>query len=233
MVASLREEAINLGISACVDFVVNAPYSQLHSWLSRAAVGLHTMWNEHFGKRCSYLNTLSKYSLGTAYHTPYHAPTSYGSPYHTPCHKPYHIPYHLNTTSHIQTNIPPALIPYDTFPFCPTLLTLRYPTLHYSASLCITLPQPAPLYPILPCPTLPYPASLPGISIVEMMAAGLPSLTLPCPVLFCPFPALPYSASPYSHPILLSPYPILPYPVLPSRHINRGNDGSWPGRGGS
>ena len=49
MVASLRDEAINLGISACVDFVVNAPYSQLHSWLSRAAVGLHTMWNEHFG----------------------------------------------------------------------------------------------------------------------------------------------------------------------------------------
>jgi len=32
-----------------VDFVVDAPFSELKSWLSRASVGLHTMWNEHFG----------------------------------------------------------------------------------------------------------------------------------------------------------------------------------------
>lgn len=32
-----------------VEFVVNAPYSELKGWLGRASVGLHTMWNEHFG----------------------------------------------------------------------------------------------------------------------------------------------------------------------------------------
>ena len=32
-----------------VEFVVNAPYDQLRSYLERALVGLHTMRDEHFG----------------------------------------------------------------------------------------------------------------------------------------------------------------------------------------
>ena len=32
-----------------VDFVLNQPYSVVKDWLGRASVGLHTMWNEHFG----------------------------------------------------------------------------------------------------------------------------------------------------------------------------------------
>jgi hypothetical protein len=32
-----------------VDFVVDAPFSELKRLLGRASVGLHTMWNEHFG----------------------------------------------------------------------------------------------------------------------------------------------------------------------------------------
>ena len=114
MVTSLRDEAINLGISACVDFVVNAPYSQLHSWLSRAAVGLHTMWNEHFGKRFS---------------CPY-------TPFSTD------LPYHCNYPQFFaqSQSLMVLLTPHDTF-----------------------------YLPYLSCPTPPTP----GISIVEMMAAGL------------------------------------------------------------
>lgn len=32
-----------------VEFVVGAPFAELKRWLGRASVGLHTMWNEHFG----------------------------------------------------------------------------------------------------------------------------------------------------------------------------------------
>ena len=49
LVAALRREAQLLGVATHVDFVINAPYGVLYEWLSRAAVGLHTMWNEHFG----------------------------------------------------------------------------------------------------------------------------------------------------------------------------------------
>lgn len=36
-------------VQAQVEFVVNAKFSELKEWLQRASVGLHTMWNEHFG----------------------------------------------------------------------------------------------------------------------------------------------------------------------------------------
>lgn len=32
-----------------VELVVGAPFPELKRWLGRASVGLHTMWNEHFG----------------------------------------------------------------------------------------------------------------------------------------------------------------------------------------
>lgn len=32
-----------------VIFEINAPFQKLLEWVSKAKVGLHTMWNEHFG----------------------------------------------------------------------------------------------------------------------------------------------------------------------------------------
>jgi alpha-1,2-mannosyltransferase len=39
----------SLALDANVEFVLNQPYSVVKDWLGRASVGLHTMWNEHFG----------------------------------------------------------------------------------------------------------------------------------------------------------------------------------------
>jgi alpha-1,2-mannosyltransferase len=44
-----RKLVKSLGLADCVDFVLNQPYSVVKEWLGRASVGLHTMWNEHFG----------------------------------------------------------------------------------------------------------------------------------------------------------------------------------------
>lgn len=44
--SALAEE---LGVRDSVQFVVNCSFQQLKGWLGRASVGLHTMWNEHFG----------------------------------------------------------------------------------------------------------------------------------------------------------------------------------------
>ena len=49
LVRSLEAEATFLGIVDHVSFVVNAPFSVLYGWLGEAQIGLHTMWNEHFG----------------------------------------------------------------------------------------------------------------------------------------------------------------------------------------
>ena len=32
-----------------IQFVVNQPYSVVQEWLQKAQIGIHTMWNEHFG----------------------------------------------------------------------------------------------------------------------------------------------------------------------------------------
>lgn len=53
--AGLQVLAEELGLSAkashqdAVQFVVNQPYSVVQDWLCKADIGLHTMWNEHFG----------------------------------------------------------------------------------------------------------------------------------------------------------------------------------------
>lgn len=44
-----RALAVELGVEERVEFVVNCSYDELKGWLGRASVGLHTMWNEHFG----------------------------------------------------------------------------------------------------------------------------------------------------------------------------------------
>ena len=48
-VAELRKLAKGLGIDDSVEFVLNQPYPVLKAWLGRASIGIHTMWNEHFG----------------------------------------------------------------------------------------------------------------------------------------------------------------------------------------
>eukprot|EP00550_Attheya_septentrionalis_P009430 CAMPEP_0198297260 /NCGR_PEP_ID=MMETSP1449-20131203/36260_1 /TAXON_ID=420275 /ORGANISM="Attheya septentrionalis, Strain CCMP2084" /LENGTH=449 /DNA_ID=CAMNT_0043998143 /DNA_START=201 /DNA_END=1550 /DNA_ORIENTATION=- len=48
-VQQLRELSDRLGIASRVEFVINQPYPVLKEWFGRASVGLHTMWNEHFG----------------------------------------------------------------------------------------------------------------------------------------------------------------------------------------
>jgi alpha-1,2-mannosyltransferase len=48
-VDNLQKLSRELGIQDHVEFVLNQPYPVLKDYLSRASVGLHTMWNEHFG----------------------------------------------------------------------------------------------------------------------------------------------------------------------------------------
>mmetsp|Transcript_5288 Transcript_5288/g.8606 ORF Transcript_5288/g.8606 Transcript_5288/m.8606 type:complete len:423 (+) Transcript_5288:929-2197(+) len=45
----LRSEAEQLGVEKHVAFVANGSYAELQDYMQRAWVGLHTMWNEHFG----------------------------------------------------------------------------------------------------------------------------------------------------------------------------------------
>lgn len=48
-VNSLQELASQLHIKQNVEFALNVTFDQLKNHLSEATVGLHTMWNEHFG----------------------------------------------------------------------------------------------------------------------------------------------------------------------------------------
>ncbi|RHZ30080.1 hypothetical protein DYB31_001508 [Aphanomyces astaci] len=49
-VSVLRQECADLGLGdSRVQFVVNAPFSDLTSYLAKASIGLHSMRNEHFG----------------------------------------------------------------------------------------------------------------------------------------------------------------------------------------
>lgn len=49
LVHDLKELAVRLGISQSVEFVVNQKFSVLKQYLGTSSIGLHTMWNEHFG----------------------------------------------------------------------------------------------------------------------------------------------------------------------------------------
>merc|ERR1740124_2100670 len=48
-VSELKELASSLGVSKSVHFVLNQPYPVLKQLFGQASVGIHTMWNEHFG----------------------------------------------------------------------------------------------------------------------------------------------------------------------------------------
>ncbi|KAL1934894.1 hypothetical protein VTP01DRAFT_7076 [Rhizomucor pusillus] len=48
-IASLKKESVSLGVEDYVRFEVNASFDTLVSKLGTGKVGLHTMWNEHFG----------------------------------------------------------------------------------------------------------------------------------------------------------------------------------------
>lgn len=48
-VDALRELAQELGIRAHVQFALNVSFDELKSFIGNATIGLHTMWNEHFG----------------------------------------------------------------------------------------------------------------------------------------------------------------------------------------
>jgi alpha-1,2-mannosyltransferase len=48
-VDQLTNLANQLHILDQVEFVLNQPYGVLKDYLGRASIGLHTMWNEHFG----------------------------------------------------------------------------------------------------------------------------------------------------------------------------------------
>jgi alpha-1,2-mannosyltransferase len=45
----LKEMAKRLSIETSIVYSVNQPYSVVENWLRKASVGIHTMWNEHFG----------------------------------------------------------------------------------------------------------------------------------------------------------------------------------------
>lgn len=48
-VAALRQLATEAEVSDNVEFKVNVSFDQLKREFSSATMGLHTMWNEHFG----------------------------------------------------------------------------------------------------------------------------------------------------------------------------------------
>ncbi|KAA0202197.1 hypothetical protein HAZT_HAZT004709 [Hyalella azteca] len=48
-VAQLQDLAVNLGIDNQVEWCINLPFSQMLELMKESCVGLHTMWNEHFG----------------------------------------------------------------------------------------------------------------------------------------------------------------------------------------
>jgi len=48
-VKDLRDLAELLNVTEHIEFVLNQPFPVLKDYFGRASVGLHTMWNEHFG----------------------------------------------------------------------------------------------------------------------------------------------------------------------------------------
>lgn len=48
-VRQLQKLAKKLDLTDRVEFVLNQPYPVLKKWFGRASIGIHTMWNEHFG----------------------------------------------------------------------------------------------------------------------------------------------------------------------------------------
>jgi alpha-1,2-mannosyltransferase len=50
LVRSLKQKSEDMGFSdKDVLFAINLSFGELQSYLTKAKIGLHTMWNEHFG----------------------------------------------------------------------------------------------------------------------------------------------------------------------------------------
>ena len=45
----MQDLAKHLSLEGNVEFKINVPYSELINDLQTGTIGLHTMWNEHFG----------------------------------------------------------------------------------------------------------------------------------------------------------------------------------------
>jgi len=47
----LQQQAVELGLTknTNVEFIINAPYAKLIELMQTVSVGIHSMWNEHFG----------------------------------------------------------------------------------------------------------------------------------------------------------------------------------------
>lgn len=48
-VKDMQDLSKHFALDENVEFKLNIPYSELTSELQKATIGLHTMWNEHFG----------------------------------------------------------------------------------------------------------------------------------------------------------------------------------------
>lgn len=46
---NMEDLSKHLSLENCVEFKVNVSYQELIQTYQRASIGLHTMWNEHFG----------------------------------------------------------------------------------------------------------------------------------------------------------------------------------------
>src|SRR6218665_3186438 len=57
-VEGLKALSLELGVDQLVEFRLNVPFDELKRCLAEATVGIHTMWNEHFGIGRWWLNML-------------------------------------------------------------------------------------------------------------------------------------------------------------------------------
>jgi len=48
-VKDMKDLCLHLSLENNVQFKINVPYSELKKELSEGLIGLHAMWNEHFG----------------------------------------------------------------------------------------------------------------------------------------------------------------------------------------
>jgi alpha-1,2-mannosyltransferase len=49
LLESLKVEVSRLDLEENVRFVANGAYAELQAYMQKALIGVHTMWNEHFG----------------------------------------------------------------------------------------------------------------------------------------------------------------------------------------
>lgn len=68
-VSELRQLADSLGIADAIEFCLNVSFSELKERLAASTIGLHTMWNEHFGIGKAHFIHNTRYRLFTTSYT--------------------------------------------------------------------------------------------------------------------------------------------------------------------